>query len=395
MLSKFTIFSLALALVQGVALPLHEQLGVAARDGPAPLKLDFEVLKTVGNITAREYWREVHKSRAQKAKRAYPETIYDYQDASYNLDVVLGSNKQKVTVSLDTGSLDLWVVDKDAGSGSYDPLTSSSAQDTGEAFSISYEDESGSLGEYYLDTLRFDTANPVLHNFQFASVLSTTTGGAGILGVGDRNTEAASTEYNNLPWALQAAGITPKASYSLFLGSEAEAKGSIIFGGIDTEKYSGELTKYPIDTSDGPGLYVNVETFEIDGKLFTLNQPFVLDSGTSLGLVPKSVQDYLDEQFSHTLYTEGSITYRIVSCDQPSDKYISINFGSNVIKFSYADAIAREGDTCMLGFTYYQDNVFILGDAFLRNAYVYYDLTDQLISLAQASYLSASNIISA
>lgn len=395
MLSKLSILSLALALVQGLALPVDEKVDLAARSAPSPLKLDFDVLTTVGNLTAKEYWSKVSHLTHKNSKRAYPETITDYKDISYNLDVFLGSNQQKVLVSLDTGSSDLWVVDSNSGDGYYDPLTSSTAQDTGEEFEIGYEDQSTSQGEYYLDTLKFSTSNPVLLNFQFASVSQSSTGISGILGVGDKNTEAASTEYNNLPWALQAAGITPKASYSLFLGSEQEKKGSIIFGGIDTEKYSGELTKYSIDTANGAGLAVNVPSIDINGKTIEVNQPFVLDSGTSLGLVPKDVQNYLDSQFEHTLYTEGSITYRMVSCDQPTDKFITFNFGLNTVKLSYADAISNDDGTCMLGFTYYQDNVFILGDVFLRSAYVYYDLTDQSISLAQAQYLSSSNIISA
>lgn len=396
MLSQLSILSLALALVQGLAIPKGEVADIAARDGPSPLKIDFDVSDTVGNLTAKDYWAKVSELRHQNKKRgSYPETIVDYKDISYNLNVYLGSNNQKVLVSLDTGSSDLWVTDSDDGSGSYNPLSSSSAQDTGEEFSISYEDQSGSSGEYYLDTFKFSTSSPVLKNFQFASVSQSSTGIAGILGVGDKNTESTRNQYDNLPWALNKAGLTPKASYSLYSGSELTKKGSIIFGGIDTEKYSGSLTKYSIDTANGPGLSVNVPTIDVDGHQISVNQPFVLDSGTSLGLVPKNVQSYLDKIFNPTLTTQGGITYRIVSCNQPTDKFITFNFGSNSIKLSYADAISNSDGQCLLGFTYYQDDVFILGDVFLRSAYVYYDLTDKTISLAQAKYTDSSNIISA
>lgn len=396
MLPLLTIFSLALTLVNGLAIPKNEA-SLVGRSDPAPLKLDFRVQKNVGNISARSFWNEVHALRHQSKKRgSYPETLKDVDDVSYVVDIYVGSDKQKATVVLDTGSSDLWISLQDLGSGSYDPLSSSDSQDTGNAFDILYGDGTTSNGEYYTDSFSFSsTGNPLLSSFQLASTSSSIDGAAGILGIGDKNTEASEQQYDDLPSALQKAGKTPKASYSLYLGSGDGASGSVIFGGIDTEKYSGELTKYPVDTSNGPGLFVNVATFSVDGKDFSTDAPFLLDSGTSLGFVPQDVQDYLDSIFNPTMVQEGAITYRQVSCDQPTDKFFTLDFGQNKITFSYADAISQQDEnTCLLGFTYH-DDTYILGDVFLRNAYVYYDLTDGSISLAQAKYTSASNIVSA
>ncbi|GEQ68396.1 hypothetical protein JCM33374_g2064 [Metschnikowia sp. JCM 33374] len=245
-------------------------------------------------------------------------------------------------------------------------------------------------GEYYLDTLQFDTAEPVLSNFQFAQA---STSSPGILGVADKNQEASQSTYNNLPWALQSAGITSKASYSLFLGPDG-GSGSIIFGGIDTEKYTGTLAPYNIDSSAN-GLAVDIQTVNFGGKTISVNAAALLDSGTSLGLLTKELIQELDVLFSTTVVSQGSIQYRQTSCNQPTDQFLEFNFGSNTISLSYADAIVKQDDgTCLLGFGY-DNNIVILGDVFLRKAYVYYDLTDQTISLAQASYSSNSNIISA
>lgn len=397
MLSYFSILSLALALVQGLSIVPENKAGVATTDGPAPLKFDFDILDTVGNLTAKEYWAKVNLLRRQNQKRdSYPISILNYRDLSYNLNITLGSDEQQVLVSLDTASADLWVTNTDTGDGSYDPLTSTTSQNINEEFFIKYGDGTSSQGDYYLDTSAFPSSSLVVNNFQFAYVSQGDTGVAGILGVADRNGEATSNQYDNLPWALANANITPKASYSLYVGSEKEKRGSIIFGGIDTEKYSGTLTKYPVDTRKGSFLSVNVPSVDVDGHLIEINQPFVLDSGTALGWVPKNFQDYLDSIFDTTPEVDGDITYRYVSCDQPTDKFITFNFGCNTIKLSYADAIASNNDgTCLLGFTYNDDDLYVLGDVFLRSAYVYYDLTDKSISLAQAAYSDSSNIISA
>lgn len=377
MLKYFTLFAIFTVLANGIALP-----GFEKRDAPAPLKLDFTVERKV-NSTAR-FPRRIGK------RGTYPEVITDTGDVSYNLNIYLGSNQQVSNVMIDTGSSDLWITSQ-----TYDPSTSSSSQDTGEQFSIGYADGTTENGEFYLDTLSFDPSNsPTVNNFQFALVPSNGQNQGGVLGIGDRNTESTQQEYDNLPWALADDGITPKASYSLYLGPQ-NGQGTLIFGGIDTDKYEGQLQRYPIDTASGPGLYVNVNSISVNGQTFSSNQPYLLDSGTSLGFVQKDVQDYLDKIFNPTMVQEGAITYRQVSCDQPTDKFITFDFGQNTIVLSYADAITNDGSgQCLLGFTEY-NNYNILGDVFLRKAYVYYDLTDKTISLAQAQYSTSSNIISA
>ena len=66
-----------------------------------------------------------------------------------------------------------------------------------------------------------------------------------------------------------------------------------------------------------------------------------------------------------------------------------------MVLLSYADAVHRqESGVCLLGFAYHK-NMQILGDVFLRKAYVYYDLSERTISIAQASYSNKSNIVSA
>lgn len=376
MFQYLTLLSILSVLVSGLAVP-----NVEKRASPAPLKLDFTVDRKT-NLTA-------HLLRHSK-RGTYPEVITDVGDVSYNLNILLGSNDQVSNVMIDTGSSDLWVTSQ-----SYNPNSSSTSEDTGNPFSIQYADGTSENGELYLDTLSFDPSDaPTVNNFQFALIQSNDNLNGGVLGIGDRNTEATSQEYDNLPWALADNGITPKASYSLFLGPD-NGQGSLIFGGIDTDKYQGQLQKYNIDTSGGPGLFVNVENISVNGKSFSSNSPYLLDSGTSLGFIQDDVQKYLDSIFKPTMVQEGDITYRQVSCNQPTDKYIEFNFGQNTISLSYADAITNDGNgQCLLGFTSY-NNYNILGDVFLRKAYVYYDLTDKTISLAQAQYSTSSNIISA
>lgn len=390
MLPILTLLTLALA-VFGVAIPDM----LVKRDSPAPLALDFSVTKFGLNSTA----------AATRRKRSVSAKLTGQQEVAYYVNVELGSNKQTVTLDLDTGSSDLWVFGpklsiSGADGATYNPATSTTSKKLAETFDIEYEDKSQASGNFYTDLFGFSSTT-LVNSLQFAVATSVTGISSGIIGIGDKNTEApvifdGGSEYVNLPYALQNAGVIPKASYSLYLGSLAGQSGTVLFGGIDTDKYTGTLTSLPIVGSEG----LNVEgvSIAVAGSLISVNAPLLLDSGTTLAYVPTAVFNALYDAFDVTTEGLGDNTEYVISCSQPTDEYVTFNFANSVsIKVSYAAAVQKFEDdsTCYFGFEDGGSSDFILGDTFLRSAYIYYDLTDKTISLAQASYSSSSNIISA
>lgn len=361
----------------------HYVPDIQTRNTPAPLSFDFTVENTYGDLSAREFWAQ---ENAKKAKRdGFAEVINNVQDIYYMMNIYLGSNKQKNYVVIDTGSSDLWVP-----SSGYSQNTSSTSQDTGKFFGIRYIDGSLSQGKYYRDSLHFEGSSSALSNFQFAV---SSNGGPGVLGLGNKALEVARDKYDNLPWALQKSGITPKASYSMYLGRET-GSGVVIFGGIDTEKYEGCLTKYPVLTN-ARDFDLNVLSISFGGNQVPINSAYTLDTGTSLCYVGADLLSVIDVAFNTTVVDEGGVFYRMVDCTQPTDQHMVFDFGLNKISISYADLVLHNDDgTCLLGLAYANGNQ-LLGGPFLRSAYVYFDLTDQTISLAQAQYSDASKIITA
>lgn len=389
MLSKVTLLTAALAFVNAIAIPNGASEELAKR-GPQPLKLDFEVVTKVGNVSLKDFWKSV---RAAQGKRATGTLIVDLNDVSYQINTYLGLDSQYINSALDTGLSDLWVFgpgQAELGLGEYNPGKSSTSQNTHIPFEIAYLDNSNAQGLYYLDSFGFQPGNPILNSFQFAvATQASMLGLTGILGIADKDQEAIDgPTYDNLPWALANNGVTPKASYSLYLGSEAGKQGSIIFGGIDTAKYSGLLEKYP---RTGRGQGINVASITVNGRVFNQNRDFILDSGTSWNLFPYDVVAALDAVFKPIVL----LGTRFVNCNQPNNKYVTFNFGKNSINVSYKALVVEQQGQCFLGYQPEVQNTYILGDAFLRSAYVYYDLTDRQIGIAQASYSSNSNIISA
>ncbi|OBA21310.1 acid protease [Metschnikowia bicuspidata var. bicuspidata NRRL YB-4993] len=352
-------------------------------EAPAPLKFDFSIEKKIGDLSARDFWTQNGKRKNKRDEVAV--LIHNVQDIYYMLNVYLGSNKQSNYVVIDTGSSDLWVP-----SSGYDAKTSTTSEDTDIPFGIMYIDGSVAQGEYYKDSFLFGTSESILDSFQFA--LSNASG-PGILGIGNKAQEVATLKYDNFPWALQNAGITPKASYSLYLNPNSDS-GVVIFGGIDTEKYDGCLSKYPVYDS-GNDLSINVESVYMGEKEIEINSPYSIDSGTSLGLVGQELMDELDIIFDATVVEMDGTSYRVISCTQPDDQYVVFNFGANEILISYADLVLKnDDDSCILGLAYFE-GYQVLGDVFMKHAYVYFDLTDQTIALAQAVSSEKSNIITA
>lgn len=67
---------------------------------------------------------------------------------------------------------------------------------------------------------------------------------SGILGIG--HGENVTIRYKNVVDQLADQGVTNTKAFSLALGSKSEQEGVIIFGGLDTSKFTGTLRTQPI-----------------------------------------------------------------------------------------------------------------------------------------------------
>jgi hypothetical protein len=200
--------------------------------------------------------------------------------------------------------------------------------------------------------------------------------------------------------------------------------GSCLFGGYDTKKFSGNLLTVPIqpDESSGEltsmtvawtalGITTNSGSQTITSSSF--KSPALLDSGTTLSIIPNDIYEALVTFFDATLDQAGDA---IVKCNILDDSgTLDFTFGGSdgpVIKVPFSEfalpatttngqqATFNDGSlACYLGLQgtgsdpTTQDPV-ILGDTFLRSAYVVYDLDNKQISLAQTVFNATdSNIV--
>jgi hypothetical protein len=200
----------------------------------------------------------------------------------------------------------------------------------------------------------------------------------------------------------------------LILISDA-AEGTVLFGGYDTDKYEGQLSVLNIQPAE-QGLisrmlviWSSIGVTDASGSVVipskSTPQSALLDSGTALTVVPKDIFDSLVSYFG-AVENKDLGTY-IVPCDLG---YGTLDFGfggasgpiigvpfhelalpitdnqGNIITYDDGSLV------CQLGLDVADDSLgIILGDTFLRSAYVVYDLGRKQIGIAQTRFNATSS----
>lgn len=199
-----------------------------------------------------------------------------------------------------------------------------------------------------------------IENLQFGIGYESTSQN-GILGIGYETNEvqiAYNREtYSNLPTRLVEQDIIGTPAYSLWLNDLDASTGSILFGGVDMEKYEGDLSTLPIVQEEGghrefvlalTALDADGENVFSDGAVGVL-----LDSGSSL--------TYLPDEYAATIFDTFGAQYSpaegVAICDcslADSDATVDFTFSEPVISVPMNELVLvgayQGGDPiCILG----------------------------------------------
>jgi elongation factor G len=342
-----------------------------------------------------------------------------------------------LTLQLDTGSSDIWVPDSTAqvcqqqGSegctlGSFKPDDSSSFTIVGKGdFDIAYVDGSKSQGDYFTDV--FEIGGATLKNMTMGLGLTTDIN-YGLVGVGYAvneaivgDTQSLSSVYPNLPVNMVDEGLINTVAYSLWLNDLDASSGNILFGGIDTAKYKGELTRitiYPTQQNIYTHFAValtSLEAYSSSGHdTLTSTEfpiPVVLDSGTTLSYLPTDLAQQIwtevgavwsDEAGAAVLpcNLQNSKGYFSFGLAGPNGPRINVTMDELVLDLTSGRAPRFSAgqyngqDACAFGIQNFSSSPYLLGDTFLRSAYVVYDLVNNEIGIAPTDFNSTeSNIV--
>jgi hypothetical protein len=278
----------------------------------------------------------------------------------------VGSPPQEVKLHVDTGSSDMWVNTPSseycsaerrpcANAGTYDPAHSTTQKFIDNTFNISYVDGSGASGDFVTDILTI--GGTTVEGLQFG-VGANSSSPRGILGIGYTTNEASvlrdgAKPYENLPVKLASQGHIQSAAFSMFLNDVDSRTGTVLFGGIDKSHFT------YLPDAIAKAIYKQVDA------------TYVEDQG--LAFVPCT-----DRDSSH------SITFTF---DDPLS--IVVPYSELVLNIPTSRGRRPVFDNgraaCLFGIAPAESESNVLGDTFMRSAYVVFDLANNEISMAQAA----------
>ncbi|KAF2428092.1 protease B [Tothia fuscella] len=303
-------------------------------------------------------------------------------DQMYVVNVLVG--KANMSLDIDTGSSDLWVVSTlqpAAQRGSrpanriYDPSTSGGKPLEGHTWRMSYGDQSTASGQVYLDKVAIGDLVVPNQAVEAASTMSQKfiqdAGHDGLFGFGSSRRNAIRPEAQ-LTWFDN---IRPKLASPLFTSLlKRRAAGSFDFGYIDKAKYTGEIVWAPVTAKRGYWDFTPTGFAIGDMPVQSATFEAIADTGSSLWYLPRAIADAYWAQVPGSSYSQPQSGF-IFPCNSKLPDMTVIISGKRItvpgIMMNYQ---TLSPNTCMGGINRDFGMPFsIFGDAFLKGLFVVYE----------------------
>lgn len=317
----------------------------------------------------------------------------------------VGSQKETVYVTVDTGSEHLWLPDSLGKQPSsyitmpaqynpkFDSSKSTSLKKLNDAIEVYYGDGTYATGKWATDafTIGGQSINDV--NFGLADEY---TAGAGVMGLGYSSCSSTDTNCKpNLPALLKSKNIISSNSYSLSLAEKGSATSSVLtLGGYSDSLSIGKMATVLIDTRLDDDfkkrLLIKLDQWGFGGSPLVQDVYALVDSGYSSVEVPTPLFEVF-AQGQKTFTNKDGERFIEQDCDADAVLFDSFEFkfGSTTIRVPLSYFVVETQLTkrkfCYLSLSERkQDNLMVLGVPFLRAATAHFDLEKNQIGFAQS-----------
>lgn len=181
-------------------------------------------------------------------------------------------------------------------------------------------------------------------------------------------------------------GLLDKPVFSFYLGNSEEEGGEAVFGGIDSDHYTGKITYAPVRRKG----YWEVELDSIalgDDELELENTGAAIDTGTSLIALPTDTAEMINSAIGAKKGWQGQYS---VDCEKLSElPELVFNIDGKKYPLSPQEYILQVQGSCISSFTGLDippplGPIWILGDSFLRRYYTVYDLGNDAVGFAES-----------
>jgi saccharopepsin len=334
----------------------------------------------------------IFNAQPPKVEGGHPVPVSNFMNAQYFSEITIGTPPQSFKVVLDTGSSNLWVPSRSCSSiacylhSTYDSSSSSTYKSNGSEFEIHYG--SGSLTGFVSNDV-MSIGDLKIKGQDFAE--ATNEPGLafafgrfdGILGLGY---DTISVNKIIPPfYQMIEQKLLDEPVFAFYLGS-GESDSEAVFGGVDKDHYTGKIEYIPLRRKaywevDLESIAFGDEVAEMD------NTGVILDTGTSLNVLPSALAELLNKEIGAEKGYNGQYTVDCKKRDSLPD--ITFNLAGSNYSLPASDYILEVSGSCISTFQGMDipepaGPLAILGDAFLRRYYSVYDLGKNAVGLARA-----------
>ncbi|RKF63698.1 Vacuolar protease A [Erysiphe neolycopersici] len=318
--------------------------------------------------------------------------ISNYLNTQYYTEIKIGTPPQTFKVVLDTGSSVLWIPSIQCTSvdcshhQKYNSSSSATYQARWDAIDIQYN--SGNVSGFVSGDV-VSIGDLVINHQLFAEALVETglllAPGRfdGVLGLGFE------TFYvNDIPppfFNMVNQGLIDEPVFSFFL-SYKEDGSEVVFGGVDPNHYTGNITKLPLRSRDKWEVTMNGLSFG-DDYLDLQNTGAILDTGSSFIRLPNRLSKALNYQIGAESDINGQ--YKVDCSKRQQLPNISFKLCDHDFKITPYDYILESQGSCISVFKgididFLDGSLVTLGYPFLRKWYSIYDMGNAYVGLAAA-----------
>lgn len=286
-----------------------------------------------------------------------------------------GSEHEKVFVSFDTGSYTSYVQDSSISDNGFDANKSTSLISLDKDYSVNYADGTSFKGTWVMDDVSFDEDNTHTANFTFGLV-DDAADSTNIFGLGYYPDSPDATFIDT----LYKQEIISKRIFSVYQNTISD--GEFTFGGIDTAKFTGDLTAIPVIDSQS----WNVKLFDLFHGCETLTNgntyPLLIDTGSSTGLyLPEAIYNKLINKLEAQY--ESKLEGYIFDCLKAES--LTLDFGGIQVEIptsSFVQGVTGT-DYCTVNWRVSSQSSFQLGWTFFSNFYFVFDADNKEVLIGE------------
>ncbi|XP_018606241.1 pepsin A-like isoform X2 [Scleropages formosus] len=339
-------------------------------------------------------WEEFRKNHSynpmSKFNRSFAfgsEPMTNDADLSYYGVISIGTPPQSFQVIFDTGSSNLWVPSVYCSSPActnharFDPQQSSTFKATSTPLSIQYGTGSmtGVLGYDTVQVGGYTITNQIFGLSKTEALFMEYMQADGILGLAfpSISSSGATPVFDN----MMNEGLLSQDLFSVYLSSNSETESAVIFGGIDPSYYTGNIYWIPL-TSDSYW-QITMDSVIINGNTVACANgcQAIVDTGTSVIVGPSSDIQNINSWLGAS---EDQFGDSFVSCSNvQSLPHVTFTLNGYTFTLSASAYISQTSQNCKTGFgSGGSDQLWILGDVFIRQYYAIFDRSKTSVGLA-------------